>query len=79
MTNSPHTLETNWRENDASAMEARVEALNHWLEHTEDVIEMLENDEEVRVKLLGLAGLIRSRRNDLTSAAGKLRAEAISK
>ena len=67
----------NWRENDASAIEERVEVMNRWLDHTQDLYEMLENDEEVRLKLLSLAGLIRSRRNDLTSAAGRLRAEIL--
>lgn len=67
----------NWRENDASAIDERVEVMNHWLDHTQDLYEMLENDEEVRLKLLSLAGLIRSRRNDLTSAAGRLRAEIL--
>ena len=67
----------NWRENDASAMEERAETLNIWLDHTQNVYEMLENDEEVRLKLLSLAGLIRSRRTDLTSAAGRLRAEML--
>lgn len=68
-----HTIETNWREVDATALEERVEVLNNWLDHTDDMIEMLDTDEEVRIKALTLEGLVRSRRNDFISAAHKLR------
>jgi hypothetical protein len=79
MTRSPHTLETNWREIDASALEERVIALNEWLDHTEDMIEMLKNDKEVATSSRSLAGLIRSRRDDIANAAANLRAAILEK
>lgn len=75
MSGKEHKVETNWRESDASALEARAEALNHWIDHTEDIVEMLDKDEELRMKALALEGLVRSRRNDFISTAEKLRAE----
>lgn len=72
-----HTIETNWRENDATALEERVLALNQWLDHTEDIIEMLEGDKEVVISLRSLAGLIRSRRDDIGNEASKLRAALV--
>lgn len=72
-----HTIETNWRENDATALEERVLALNQWLDHTEDIIEMLEGDKEVVIALRSLAGLIRSRRDDIGNEASKLRAALV--
>ncbi len=74
MTRAPHTIETNWREIDATALEERVVALNEWLDHTNDMIEMLEEDNEVVTLSRSLAGLVRSRRNDISQEAERLRA-----
>jgi hypothetical protein len=74
MTRAAHTIETNWREIDAAALEERVVGLNDWLDHTEDVIEMLKEDDQFVTSARSLAGLVRSRRNDMANAAANLRA-----
>ena len=70
-----HILASNWKEADAVALEERVIAVTHWLDHTEDLIKMLETDEKIVTSLRGMAGTLRSRKNDFESAANKLRAE----
>lgn len=77
MSDRVHTVDTAWRENDATALLERVTALNELLEHMEDITEMLRDDEEIVTRLRSLGGLIRSRRNDIATEAEKLRVAII--
>lgn len=72
-----HTIAANWREADATAMEARAQAINDWLDHTEDLVKMLEQDDKIATELRSMAGTLRGRRDDFDSAAGRLRAETM--
>jgi hypothetical protein len=65
-------IKSQWRETDATAFEMRAEAIETWLEHTEDLIEML-GDDDVVTELRGLCGIARSRKDDLVAAAENLR------
>ena len=73
--NNLHIINANWRESEAQTLELRAVAVNEWLEHTEDLVKMFENDKTVSSELRGVAGTLRSRRNDFDTAATKLRAE----
>lgn len=70
-----HTVEADWREADAMSLEIRVRAVSDWLDHTEDLVEMFDGDTTIASELRGVAGTLRSRRNDFEAAANKLRAE----
>jgi hypothetical protein len=70
-----HTVNVNWREAQATTLEMKEAAVNEWLEHTEDLVKMFEDDKTVSSELRGVAGTLRSRRNDFDTAANKLRAE----
>lgn len=74
MTDGSHNIEVNWRESDAKALEERMRAIDNWLDHTEDLAEML-GDSPLTTKLRSMAGLLKSQRNDLDSEASKLRAD----
>jgi len=73
--NTLHTVNVNWREAQATTLEMKEAAVNEWLEHTEDLVKMFEDDKTVSSELRGVAGTLRSRRNDFDTAANKLRAE----
>jgi len=73
--NNLHTVNVNWREAQATTLEMKEAAVNEWLEHTEDLVKMFEDDKTVSSELRGVAGTLRSRRNDFDTAANKLRAE----
>lgn len=73
MARAAHKVETNWREADAEALEERVISLNEWLEHTEDMIEMLEGDKEIVTNSRSLCGMIRASRDNLAQEAARLR------
>lgn len=75
MEDNLHTINANWREAEANTLELRAVAINEWLEHTEDLVKMFEGDAPVASELRGVAGTLRSKRNDFDSAASKLRAE----
>ena len=64
-----------WRAADAAALEERVTAIQIWLVHTENLIEMFEGETEILKELRGVAGRIRTKSNDLQNEAEKLRAE----
>jgi hypothetical protein len=70
-----HTVGAKWREADAAALEERVKAINDWVDHTEDLVKMLEDDENAATELRGTAGNIRKMRDDFSTKAEKLRAE----
>lgn len=69
-----HTVDSVWRGAEAVALETKVTAINDWIEHTEDLVEMFEADEEVKSQLRSTAGVLRSRRNDFDTSAARLRA-----
>jgi hypothetical protein len=71
---SRHVLGTTWREADAAALNERVRTIDEWLEHTEDIIEMLENDEKVITELRGVTGRLRTKRADVLHDAEVLEA-----
>lgn len=71
-------VKTRWREADAIALEFRAEAVEVWLAHTEDLMEMLGENTELATKLRGFCGIARSYRDDLENDASKLR-ESIDK
>ena len=75
MEDNLHTVDADWRAADAQALEIRVRAVTEWLDHTEDLVEMFDEDKTIASELRGVAGTLRSRRNDFESAAEKLRAE----
>ena len=64
-----------WRAADAAALEERVTAIQIWLVHTENLIEMFEGETEILKELRGVAGRVRTKSNDLQNEAEKLRAE----
>lgn len=77
MSDKTHVVESRWRETDAAALEARVETLSEWLDHTEDLVEMFDGDEALASQLRGLSGLVRTRRSDISNEAGKIRADIL--
>jgi len=42
-----HVINANWRESEANTLESKVDAINEWLEHTEDLVKMFDNDKTV--------------------------------
>ena len=75
MEDNLHTVDAKWRDADANACEERVKAINDWLEHTVDLVEMFDGDTAIASELRGVAGTLRSKRDDFEGAASKLRAE----
>ena len=69
-----HTVDAKWRDADAAAFETRVQAVNDWLEHTEDLVEMFKDDTTIPSELRSVAGTLRSRRDDFETSANRLRA-----
>jgi hypothetical protein len=69
-----HKVEARWREADAAALDQRVMSMNDWLDHTEDLIAMFSDDDKMVTELQTMAGLIRTRRNDVDQASGALKA-----
>ena len=76
---SDHTVKTQWREADISAKAERLLGLMAWLDHTEDLIEMFKEDTEFSAELRGMAGIIKTRRNDISSQISAIRGEIESK
>lgn len=64
-----------WRSAYATALEERVTAIQIWIVHTENLIEMFDNEEELRTELLSVRGRVRTKSNDLREEAEKIRAE----
>jgi hypothetical protein len=76
MNSDVHSVRAKWREADAAALDERVIGINDWLDHTEDLIAMFEfnEDDKLPTELQSVAGLVRSRRNDLVQASDALKA-----
>ena len=62
-----HIVDSSWRLADIEAKAARVLGLMAWLDHTMDLVEMLEDDEQLATELRGVAAGIRTKRNDISS------------
>lgn len=75
LADASHSVEANWRESDAIALEQRVTAITDWLDHTEDLISMLNGDNKVVTDLRMVSGILRSRKNDFNAQAAALRTE----
>lgn len=75
MNDEVHTVKADWREADAIALEERVAAMAHWVDHTDDLVLMLGDDEQAAKELRAAAGIIKMRRNDFAQKAAQLRAE----
>ena len=64
-----------WRESRAQQFEDQVESIEGWLDSTEDLLEMFEETgDELIVPLRSMRGEMRTKRNDLSSKAERLRA-----
>jgi carbamoylphosphate synthase large subunit len=77
MSDTVHIVTADWREADAIAIERRVQAIEDWLDHTEDLALMFGQEEGVAQDLRIIVSNIKSRRNDLAQRAAALRAELI--
>ena len=75
MEENGHRVESKWREADVVAKAERVIALMAWLDHTMDVVEMLDDDERITGELRGVSGLIKTKRNDISNELEALKAE----
>lgn len=64
-----------WRAADAAALEERVTALQVWVVHTDNLIQMFDGEEELRTELLSVRGRVKTKSSDLRQAAEKIRAE----
>lgn len=70
-----HKVDSKWREADIVAKAERVVAIMAWLDHTTDLVEMLAEDEKTATQLRGMAGILRTKRNDISSDVEALKAE----
>jgi hypothetical protein len=75
LTDTSHTVNADWREADAVALEARAKGIDEWLDHTEDLVSMLRDDSKVIAELRSMAGSLKTRRDDFNAQAGELRTE----
>jgi hypothetical protein len=75
MEDHTHTVDVQWLDAEALALETKVSAINDWLDHTEFLVRVFDGDEAITPELRGVAGTLRSRRNDFDTAAAKLREE----
>ena len=60
-------IEQKWKLADAEARQERVNAIDHWLAHTENLLEMLSQDEAIQRDLRSVVGLLKTRKGDLES------------
>jgi len=75
MEDNNHVVDVKWMDAEALALETKVQAINDWLDHTEFLVRVFDGDTAVTPELRGVAGTLRSRRNDFDSMAAKLREE----
>ena len=75
MEENGHTVNVKWLDAEALALETKASAINDWLDHTEFLVRVFEGDATIASELRAVAGTLRSRRNDLDTAASKLREE----
>lgn len=72
-----HTIESKWREADVASLEERIKAISEWLDHTEDLVAMFMDDDVMAQELRSLAGVLRSKKNDIEQKANAIRAELV--
>lgn len=65
-------IEQKWKTADAEALQERVNAIDYWLAHTENILEMFPRDDAVCRELRSVAGLLRTRKGDLDSEISTL-------
>jgi hypothetical protein len=65
-------LEQKWKIADAEARQEHVNAIDHWLAHTENLLEMFEADKGICTELRTVSGLLKTRKGDLESEIRKL-------
>jgi hypothetical protein len=65
-------VEQNWKQADTEALQERVNAIDHWLAHTENILEMLHGDEAISVDLRAISGMLKSRKGDFEAEIKKL-------
>lgn len=70
-----HVVDADWKEADAVALEARAQGIENWLDHTIDLLEMFEDDDDITRELRAVAAYVKARRNDLTQKITNLRAD----
>lgn len=75
MEDNMHVVDIRWLDAEALSLETKVSAINEWLDHTEFLVRVFEGDDAITPELRGVAGTLRSRRNDFDTAAAKLREE----
>lgn len=68
-----------WRNADILAKTERLLALNTWIDHTEDLVEMLSEDESFTGELRAVAGAVRTKRNDINREIDILNAEIMTR
>jgi hypothetical protein len=69
MERTSHILETNWRQVEVMAILEKVNAINDWLDHNEDLIAIFEGESEILTELRGIGALVRTSRDDLLAKA----------
>lgn len=75
MEDNSHIVDVKWMDAEALALETKVSAINDWLDHTEFLVRVFEDNPTITSELRAVAGSLRSRRNDFDTAATKLREE----
>jgi hypothetical protein len=65
-------VEQNWKKADAEALQERVNAIDYWLAHTENILEMFPQDEALATELRSVTGRVKTRKGDLESEIMKL-------
>jgi len=75
LTDASHTVNADWREADAAALEARAKGIDDWLDHTQDLVAMLRSDSKLIAELRSMAGSLKTRRDDFNAQAAELRTE----
>jgi hypothetical protein len=75
MEDNTHVVDVKWMDAEALALETKASAINDWLDHSEFLVRVFEDDSTIASELRAVAGSLRSRRNDFDTAATKLRDE----
>jgi len=60
-------IDQKWKQYDAEALQERVNAIDYWLAHSENILEMFPQDEAIGRELRSVIGLMKTRKGDLNS------------
>jgi hypothetical protein len=60
-------VEQKWKQSDAEALQERVNAIDYWLAHSENILDMFPRDDAIGRELRSVVGLMKTRKGDLTS------------